>query len=199
VSIINLFRNRTKPADRFEHLLRPHIDTMYRFAFRLCGSRDDAEELVQSFLTRLYPKFEKIEKIEKLSPWLCRGLYNLYVDGYRRQQRENKIFDVDEMIDEASDDTDTTLIRASNIELSSRIESALENLNPDQRMVVMLHDSEGYTLEELSEILLEELSEILQVPLGTLKSRLNRAHARLKKTLSMEPFDDPVRLTGIER
>jgi RNA polymerase sigma-70 factor (ECF subfamily) len=153
VSIINLFRNRTKPADRFEHLLRPHIDTMYRFAFRLCGSRDDAEELVQSFLTRLYPKFEKIEKIEKLSPWLCRGLYNLYVDGYRRQQRENKIFDVDEMIDEASDDTDTTLIRASNIELSSRIESALENLNPDQRMVVMLHDSEGYTLEELSEIL----------------------------------------------
>jgi hypothetical protein len=112
VSIINLFRNRTKPADRFEHLLRPHIDTMYRFAFRLCGSRDDAEELVQSFLTRLYPKFEKIEKIEKLSPWLCRGLYNLYVDGYRRQQRENKIFDVDEMIDEASDDTDTTLIRA---------------------------------------------------------------------------------------
>lgn len=191
MSIINLFRNRTKPADRFEHLLRPHIDTMYRFAFRLCGSRDDAEELVQSFLTRLYPKFEKIEKIEKLSPWLCRGLYNLYVDGYRRQQRENKIFDVDEMIDEASDDTDTTLIRASNAELSSRIESALENLNPDQRMVVMLHDSEGYTLEELS--------EILQVPLGTLKSRLNRAHARLKKTLSMEPFDDPVRLTGIER
>jgi RNA polymerase sigma-70 factor (ECF subfamily) len=188
VSIINLFRNRTKPADRFEGLLRPHIDTMYRFAFRLCGSRDDAEELVQSFLTRIYPKFEKIEK---LSPWLCRGLYNLYVDGYRRQQRENTIFDFDEMIDEASEDTDTTLIRASNVELSSRIESALEILNPDQRMVVLLHDSEGYTLEELS--------EILQVPLGTLKSRLNRAHARLKKILSMEPFDDPARLTGIER
>ncbi len=191
MSIINLFRNRTKPADRFERLLRPHIDSMYRFAFRLCGSRDDAEELVQSFLTRLYPKLEKIEKIEKLSPWLCRGLYNLYVDGYRRQQREKAIFDADEMIDEASDDTDTTLVRASNVELSSRIEAALDQLNPDQKLVVLLHDTEGYTLEELS--------GILQVPVGTLKSRLNRAHARLKKLLSTEPFDDPVRVTGIER
>jgi len=191
VSIINLFRSRTKPADRFERLLRPHIDPMYRFAFRLCGSRDDAEELVQSFLTRLYPKLEMIEKIEKLSPWLCRGLYNLYVDGYRRQQRENTIFDVDEVIDDVSDETDTTYARASNIELSSRIEAALEQLNPDQKLLVLLHDSEGYTLHELS--------GILQVPLGTLKSRLNRAHARLKKTLSTEPFDDSVRVTGIER
>ena len=191
MSIINLFRNRTKPADRFEDLLRPHIDPMYRLAYRLCGSRDDAEELVQLFLTRLYPKLEKIEQIEKLTPWLCRGLYNLYVDGYRRQQRENTLFDADDMIDEASDDTDTTFIRASNVELSSRIESALEQLNPDQRLLVLLHDSEGYTLDELS--------GILQVPLGTLISRLNRAHARLKKTLSTEPFDDPVRVTGIER
>ncbi len=191
MSIINLFRNRTKPADRFERLLRPHIDPMYRFAFRLCGSRDDAEELVQSFLTRLYPKLEKIEMIEKLSPWLCRGLYNLYVDGYRRQQRENSIFDANEMIDEASDDTDTTFVGASNVELSSRIESALEKLNPNQQLVVLLHDSEGYTLDELS--------EILQVPLGTLKSRLNRAHTRLKKILSTEPFDDSVRVTDIER
>ena len=191
MSIINLFRNRTKPADRFERLLRPHIDPMYRFAFRLCGSQDDAEELVQSFLTRLYPKLEEIEKVEKLSPWLCRGLYNLYVDGYRRQQRENTLFDADGVIDEASDDTDTTFVRASNVELSSRIESALAQLNPDQQLVVLLHDSEGYTLEELS--------AILQVPLGTLKSRLNRAHARLKKTLSAEPFDDPLRVKGIER
>ena len=173
MSIINLFRNRTKPADRFERLLRPHIDPMYRFAYRLCGSRDDAEELVQSFLVRLYPKFEKIEKIEKLTPWLCRGLYNLYVDGYRRQQRENAIFEAGMMIDEASDNTDTTFFEVNNLELNSRIESALEKLNPDQRLVVLLHDSEGYTLDELS--------EILKVPLGTLKSRLNRAHARLKK------------------
>lgn len=191
MSILNLFRNRTKPADRFERLLRPHIDTMYRFAYRLCGSRDGAEELVQAFLTRLFPKLDKVEEIENLSPWLCRGLYNLYVDDYRRLQRENTIFDTDEITDLASDDTDTTFVRASNTELSSRIESALDQLNPDQRLLVLLHDSEGYTLEELS--------RILQVPLGTLKSRLNRAHTRLKNTLSTEPFDDSVRVKGIER
>ncbi|HEY5738761.1 MAG TPA: RNA polymerase sigma factor [Gammaproteobacteria bacterium] len=191
MSIINLFRNREKSADRFECLLRPHIDPMYRFAYRLCGASDDAEELVQVFLTRLFPKLERIEKIDKLLPWLCRGLYNLYVDGYRRQQREITIFDTDEQLYEGSDDTDTTFIGASSAELSSQIESALEQLNPDQRLVVLLHDSEGYTLEELS--------QILRVPLGTLKSRLNRAHKVLTKLLQTEPFGDPVRVRDIER
>ena len=191
MSIISLFRNRAGSADRFELLLRPHIDSMYRFAYRLCGSSDDAEELVQSFLTRLFPKLDKIEQIEKLTPWLCRGLYNLYVDGYRRQQRENTIYDIDEHLDEVSDDTDTTFVRASSSELSSQIETALAQLNPDQRLVVLLHHTEGYTLDELS--------NILEVPLGTLKSRLNRAQKILKRLLAMEPSDEPVRVKGMER
>ena len=191
MSIINLFRNRTSPADRFECLMRPNIDTIYRFAYRLCGSQEGAEELVQSFLTRLYPKIDKLEKIEKLKPWLCRGLYNLYVDDYRRKTRENDLFYKDEFIEDSSDDTDTTFIEASNSELSSRLQVALQGLNPDQRIVVLLHHSEGYTLEELS--------GILQVPLGTLKSRLHRAHNDLKKSFSTEPFDETVRVEGIER
>lgn len=191
MSILNLFKNKAEPADRFERLMRPNIDSMYRFAYRLCGTRDDAEELVQLFLTRLYPKLDEIEQIDRLGPWLRRGLYNLYVDSYRRQVRENTLFDADELIDSATDSTDTTLLGASNFELAARIEVALSRLNPDQRLVVLLHDSEGHTLEELS--------ETLQVPLGTLKSRLNRARKELKKSLSLEPFAEQGRVRGIER
>lgn len=191
MGIIDLFKNKTISADRFERMMRPQIEPLYRFAFRLCGSRDDAEELVQSFLTRLYQKTDQLEKVEKLRPWLCRGLYNLYVDEYRRQSRENILFCKEEFIDNFSDDTDTTFNEATNSELISRLEVALQGLNHDQRIVVLLHHSEGYTLEELS--------TILQVPLGTLKSRLHRAQAALKKSFTMEPFVEPGRVEGIER
>lgn len=191
MSIVNLFRNRAKPADRFERLLRPQVDSLYRFAFHLCGSREDAEELVQAFLTKIYPKLDLLETIEKPGPWLRRGLHNLYVDGYRRRTREAGLFCHDDSIDDSSDDTDTTLVEASRVETSARIRQAVQRLNPDQRIVVLLHHTEGYTLNELS--------GILQVPIGTLKSRLHRAHDELKKSLSTEPFTEPERVRGIER
>ncbi|MDH3450210.1 MAG: RNA polymerase sigma factor [Gammaproteobacteria bacterium] len=191
MSILNLFKGKAKPADRFERLLRPHIDTLYRFAFRLGNSREDAEELVQHFLTRIFEKLDQLEAIEKPAPWLCRGLYNLYVDGYRRSAREITLFNQDEFDDETAVQEETPFRQASNAESLNRIDTALQQLNQDQREVVLLHDAEGYTLEELS--------EILQVPLGTLKSRLYRARTELKKLLVMEPFSEPRRVTGIKR
>lgn len=188
MSIVSLFKSKAKPADRFERLIRPHIDRLYRLAFRLCHSQDGAEELVQLFLSRLFPKVDDLERIEKPAPWLSRGLYNLYVDGYRKATREAKIFSDIELNDEFAADEETPFNQASRKELSNRIEMALQQINNDQRIVVLLHDSEGYTLEEIS--------EILQVPLGTLKSRLNRARNALRKLLSMEPFDESGRLTG---
>jgi RNA polymerase sigma-70 factor (ECF subfamily) len=191
LSILNLFKGKAKPADRFERLLRPHIDTLYRFAFRLSNSREDAEELVQHFLTRIFEKIDKLETIEKPAPWLCRGLYNLYVDGYRKTAREITLFNQDEFNDETAVHEETPFQQASNAESLNNIDTALQQLNPDQRNVVLLHDAEGYTLEELS--------EILQVPVGTLKSRLYRARTKLKKLLVMEPFIEPRRVTGIKR
>lgn len=182
MSIINLFKNRTNPADRFEGFIRPHIDMLYRLAFRLCQSQDDAEELVQQFLARMFEKIDQMETLEKPIPWLKRGLYNQYVDNYRRQNREANIFSADEFQENIAVSTETPQTLAANRDLSQRIENALKALNDDQRIVVILHDSEGYTLEEIS--------EIQQVPVGTLKSRINRARNTLKTLLSMEPLTD---------
>jgi len=190
LGILKLFKSRNNLEDRFERLLRPHIDTLYRFAYQLCRSQDDAEELVQHYLTRLFEKIDHLESIERLSPWLRRGLYNLYVDDFRRTLRETTLFSTEEFDDETATDLNTPFHQASNRDLADLIEAALGELNENQRVVVLLHDSEGYSLEELS--------EILQVPVGTLKSRLSRARAELKKLLAMEPFGDSGRVTGTE-
>lgn len=191
MNIVNLFKARLGSADRFEQVIRPHIETLYRFAYRLCNSRDDAEELVQILLTRLFPKLDQLESIEKLSPWLCRALHNLYIDSYRSAVRQSTLFDFDSDGDSVISEQATPFEHLSGAELMASIDAALNQLNDDQRILVLLHDAEGYTLNELT--------DILQVPLGTLKSRLNRARSHLKKLLSMEPPGDLDRVTGMRR
>jgi RNA polymerase sigma-70 factor, ECF subfamily len=85
-SIINLFRLRPRKQDRFEELLRPHIELLYRMAFRWTQSQHRAEDLVQDVLVRLVSQVEAMEQVENLRPWLVRIVYHRYVDLYRRQR-----------------------------------------------------------------------------------------------------------------
>jgi len=188
MSVINIFRAKSKPKDRFELLMRPHIEGLYRFAYRLTQTQNGAEELVQQLLTKLYPKINQLESIEKLKPWLSRTLYNLFVDTFRKNQVEAAIFVTGDISDEIASSSMTPAAHTSNEQIKQQLHSAIQQLNPDQRAVVMLHDAEGYTLSELE--------NILQTPIGTLKSRLNRARNRLQKLLPMEPFDEQPRVKG---
>lgn len=165
----------------FETLLLPHVPHLYRLAYRFCGNRDDAEDLVQDLLAKLYPRAAELTELDRPRPWLSRVLYRMYVDGYRRAAR-----DPVELSDQA--DTHPTSLpgpeqAADRAGLQRRIGAALERLNDDQRAVVILHDMEGFSLPEVQ--------LILDVPLGTLKSRLNRAHARLRSAL-YEPAEEPI-------
>jgi len=180
MSIVDLFKSRIQPADRFEQLVSPHIAMLYRFAYRLCQCREDAEELVQLLLTRLFLKLDELETIETLRPWLTRSLYNLYVDSYRKQQRMLKVISPKELPDNV---VSTDKSPYENIELNQNqqiISNAIEQLNEQQRVVILLHDAEGYTLPELS--------DMLQTPIGTLKSRLHRGRNQLRDMTEMELF-----------
>ncbi len=168
--------------------MRPCVEGLYRFAYRLTQSQNDAEELVQQLLTKLYPKIDQLESIEKLQPWLSRALYNLFVDGFRKKQVEAAIFVTEDVCNETASSSMTPSMHTDNEQIKQQLLSAIERLNPDQRAVVMLHDAEGYTLSELE--------NILQTPIGTLKSRLNRARTHLQKLLPMEPFDEEQRVKG---
>ena len=185
MSIVKLFKSRNQTGDRFEQLVSPYINTLYSFAFRLCQSADDAEELVQLLLTRLFPKLEELERVESLRPWLTRSLYNLYVDSYRKQQRTLAIISPEEMPENIVSNDKTPY---ENIELSHNqqvITAAMQQLNEEQRLVMLLHDAEGYTLVELA--------DILQTPIGTLKSRLHRGRNLVREITAMELFGDQLR------
>jgi RNA polymerase sigma-70 factor (ECF subfamily) len=165
----------------FEQLLRPHLDRLYRLAFRFTGARDDAEDLVQELCTRLLPRLDDLQRLERPGPWLARALHNLYVDQVRHRAR-SPVETVDEPPDVAAPGPDIEQLAGLTAE---RIAAALAQLPAEQRAVVAWHDIEGYTLEELA--------DSQDLPLGTLKSRLHRGRAALRRLLR-EPFGGPGRV-----
>lgn len=188
------FRRTRTAASKFEDLLRPHVEYLYRLAFRFTGSVADAEDLVQNVLLKLYPRTRELTDIEQLRPWLARVLYRQYVDFVRQRARSptaelaTDTGDDDDPLDTLQAIEDGPEEQAERSRWRERILSALDRLNPEQRAVVTMHDVEGYSLEELA--------TILETPLGTLKSRLHRARHRLRSLLAKEPFSLGERVNG---
>jgi RNA polymerase sigma-70 factor (ECF subfamily) len=158
----------------FETLVRPHLDRLYRLAYRFTGSREAAEDLVQELCVRLLPKADELRGLDQPAPWLARALHNLYVDEARRQARSP--VEAVEALPELPDPQPGPEQLAESQLSAGRIEAALAALPPEQRAVIAWHDIEGYTLDELS--------SAHQLPLGTLKSRLHRARAALRRALA---------------
>ena len=177
---------RDKASPDFESLMRPEVGRLYRVAYRLTNNVADAEDLVQEVLIKVYGRRDELGSIEVLAPWLARVLYNHFIDNLRRYQR--KRMHVVDASAAAPVDPDSVVDTAATPELEAeqafdikRLSDALASLSLEHRSVVLLHDSEGYKLEEIQ--------VITGVPVGTLKSRLHRARARLRELLAdMEPF-----------
>lgn len=152
---------------------------LWQKAYGFTGHRQDAEDLLQELLARLYPQRDKLVSVEDLRPWLLRSLYNLFVD-----RRRNWLRNVLSRSDSGADDTrwETIPSEAPGPEEATAADStqraifkALATLDPDQRAVVVLHDMQGHTLAELQ--------GQLDVPIGTLKSRLFRGRRNLRPLL----------------
>jgi RNA polymerase sigma factor (sigma-70 family) len=176
-------------SKRFDALVRPHVLAMYRFAYRLTRSRPDAEDLVQDVLAKLYRRTDEMSQVRDLRPWLMRVVYHQFVDVIRRRRRaptamaEARVL---EIVDPALGPDD----QADVAQVSERVRSAMGRLRRDQQLLVGLHLIDGFTLEEVA--------QMLDVPLGTLKSRLHRTRAELKKMLRLEPSAPPERVKDHE-
>jgi len=166
----------------FEHLVRPHFDRLFRLAWRLAGSKADAEDLFQELLIKAFGKLDELVNIDQPGPWLCRVMYNLYVDDRRRFARQ-RIHTVEE--GHLPGDglaglpgPDDPVYNNQRIEQLQRLDKALAQLSDEHRLVVLLHDTEGYKLAEIQ--------DLTGVPMGTVKSRLHRARARLRDILTAD-------------
>jgi len=175
----NFFRFPGKDAYqvRFNTLLRPHLDGLYRLAFRFCQNRDDAEDLVQDLLIKLYPRLDELESIAALKPWLSTVLQRLFIDNLRRHQRSpiHLATEHDSILDTLNGKSENPAQLLENYQEINNIQNALAQLSEDQRVLIVLCDMEGYSLNELE--------AMLEVPIGTIKSRIHRARARLRELL----------------
>jgi RNA polymerase sigma-70 factor (ECF subfamily) len=164
----------------FDQLLRPHMERLYRLAFRLAGNKAEAEDLFQDVLTKVYVRLDDLIDIDHAGSWLSRVMYNHFIDNRRKYARQRLVMveesrlpgdSVDSLPGNAGPEQDAE--RLDNI---MRLERALAELSEDHRLVILLHDTEGYKLEEIHSFTGD--------PVGTIKSRLHRARARLRELLA---------------
>lgn len=179
MKLLNLWTKTQNQATEFERLLSPHIEHLYKLAYRFCGQQSDAEDLVQELLVKLYPKTQEISHIENLKPWLDKTLYHLFIDQKRKASRspvDLKNEDLTENLENEASLPNHQTTSQEDDRFLQQVAKALLTLNPDQRSLIVMHDLEGYTLSELE--------NLLATPIGTLKSRLSRARGKLKASLA---------------
>ncbi|SFR83351.1 RNA polymerase sigma-70 factor, ECF subfamily [Marinobacter daqiaonensis] len=181
---------RRSPARRFEDAVRPHLVGMYRFAYRLTGQREDAEDLVQDVLTKLFPRAEELYEVDQPGAWLNRVLYRRFIDVTRKRGRQADRPASSLMSEEAGADFLDSLVDSAagparhlgDEQLQQAVAGALDSLSPDQRTLLLLHDVDGWRQEDIA--------EVLGIAVGTVKSRLHRCRASLRSNMAkeLEPF-----------
>jgi RNA polymerase sigma-70 factor (ECF subfamily) len=179
---------RSSAATEFDGLMREHVPALYRSAFRWTGAVDRAEDLVQDLLVRLYPMHDELRHLDRVRPWATRVMYRIFIDQLRRERSSPLAFgahcaDSDTTGENDAGFADPAGGPAELVEqqlTQERITAAWILLAEEHRVVLSMHDIEGYSLVELS--------AMMEVPLGTMKSRLHRARARMRELLATERF-----------
>ena len=168
-----------KRGETFEQLLRPHLNRLFRFAYRLTGNKAEAEDLFQDVLLKLFGKVDELVEIAEPGSWISRVLYNHFIDNRRRFARQRLVSVEEAQLPQGSVDSmpggDSPEHDVERLENIVRLEKALAELSEKHRLVILLHDTEGYKLKEIQVITGD--------PVGTIKSRLHRARARLRELL----------------
>lgn len=167
----------------FERELMPHIDALYNFAYRLVFDEDDANDLVQETYLKAYRFVGSYEVGTNAKAWLFRILKNSFINDYRKKTKEPSKIDYQEVEQfYNSEDTDvnaTSDLRIESVQdmMGDEITTALNSLHIDFRTIIILSDLEDFKYDEMA--------KILDIPIGTVRSRLHRARHLLKEKLSV--------------
>lgn len=178
MAILTVIPGGRSAAQRFEALVRPHYAVLYRTAYRLTRSVHDAEDLVQEVCVRAYPRLDELAQLDNPRAWLTCVMQRVFIDSTRRYERSHveslETTRQESLVSEAPGLAEQT----DEAQKSRRLDQAWQRLDKDQRALLALHDIEGYSLAELTDM--TGLKE------GTLKSRLHRARVKLGKLLRHE-------------
>jgi RNA polymerase sigma-70 factor (ECF subfamily) len=168
--------------ERFERDVLPLLPSLYSAALRLTRNPSDAEDLVQETYLRAYRGFSGFQEGTNLRAWMYRILTNTFINSYRKRQRQPQTVsdeDIEDwyLYDRLGGSAAEESAEASVLERipDEDVQRALEALPEQFRMAVWLADVEGFSYKEIA--------EILDVPIGTVMSRLHRGRKSLQKAL----------------
>lgn len=176
----------------FERALDEHFDVLYRMARSLLGDADGADDLVQDASLRAMRAFDELEHHENLRSWFARVVYTCFLDG-RRYERRRAAFPLDDHEDDVEfraaelSAWEPAILRSG---FEDELEAHLARLPAGSRAVVQLVDVEGFTYEEVS--------QSLDLPIGTVRSRLFRARRALYRALRPDDDGRDLRASSLE-
>ncbi len=165
----------------FEAEFLPHIDAMYNFAYRITYDEDSAKDLLQETYFKAYKFMESFQTGTNAKGWLFRILKNSFINEFRKKNKEPAKIDYQDVEtyynSEDVNEVITSDLRVEVLQdmIGDEVSNALNALAVDFRIVIILCDLEGFTYEEMS--------KILDIPIGTVRSRLHRARNLLREKL----------------
>ncbi len=166
----------------FNEEFLPSVDALYNFAYRLTFDEDDAKDLVQDTFLKAYRFIESFQKGTNAKAWLFRILKNSFINDFRKKSKEPPKVDYQEVESyynsDKVDKTITTDLRVETLRdmMGDEVSNALNSLDVDFRTVIILCDLNGFKYDEMS--------KILDIPIGTVRSRLHRARNLLREKLN---------------
>lgn len=166
----------------FDKELLPQLDALYTFAYHLTYNEEDANDLVQEAYFKAYKSIHRYQEGTNAKAWLFRILRNIFINEYRRKVNRPTKVDYEEIINyHEEEDTNYSSYMDLREEMfqgmiGDEVTMAINALPVDFRVVILLCDVEDFKYEEIS--------SILDIPIGTVRSRLHRARNLLKEKLS---------------
>lgn len=174
--------SKRRKDEIFEGELLPNIDALHTFAYHLSFNEDDAKDLVQETFLKSYRALDSYEPGTNAKAWLFKILKNAYINEYRKKARRPAKVDYEDYIGFQDREDQSTVdfldLREEIFDnlIGDEVTSAVNSLPVDFRAVILLCDVEGFTYEEIS--------KIIDIPIGTVRSRLHRARNMLKEKLA---------------
>lgn len=173
---------RCKKGDRsaFDELFEKYQAQIINIAYGMLSNQEDAYDAAQEVFVRVYKSIDMFKEQSSFTTWLYRVTANICSDMLRKRQRQTNTVSLNQSFENKDVDIrDESPTPEENYELTERqaaVRAAIGELKDEYRIVITLCDLEGMSYESIA--------EILKVPTGTIKSRINRARAALKKILA---------------
>ncbi len=173
----------------FDDLIRRYERKVYNFAYRLCGNYDEANDIASDTFVRVYNALGNFRGDSSFITWLFRIVTNVYLDEKKRQRSKptqslHEIIELEESIvqRQIEDPSPSPAQQFEKMERNELLQSAITSLPEYQRLMIVMYHTENKSYEEIA--------VILDLPIGTVKSRLNRARLSLREKLApmMEHF-----------